>query len=140
MAIETRPYGPESSPAERLELRDRVWEVEDALFMLVEVPVQTPFTLDVMFDRLEELAAGLNRFAYVVELSSVRRPDARTRERLRQRVARINPRLVHVSVVVGANAVIRAVAKLAAFAVGFRSISFHGTINDALEACRRALR
>ena len=140
MAIETRPYGPESSPAERLELRDRVWEVEDALFMLVEVPVQTPFTLDVMFDRLEELAAGLNRFAYVVELSSVRRPDARTRERLRQRVARINPRLAHVSVVVGANAVIRAVAKLAAFAVGFRSISFHGTINDALEACRRALR
>jgi hypothetical protein len=140
MAIETRPYGPESSPAERLELRDRVWKVEDALFMLVEVPVQTPFTLDVMFDRLEELAGGLNRFAYVVELSSVRRPDARTRERLRQRVARINPHLAHVSVVVGANAVIRAVAKLAAFTVGFRSISFHGTINDALEACRRALR
>ena len=139
MTIETRPYGAESSPAERLELRDRVLQVDEALFVMMEVPVQTPFTLDVMFDRLEELAVGLTRFAYVVELSSVRRPDPPTRERLRQRVARINPRLAHVSVVVGANAVIRAVAKLAAFAVGFRSISFHTTVDEALEVCRRAL-
>jgi hypothetical protein len=139
MTIETRPYGAESSPAERLELRDRVWQVSDALFVMMEVPIQTPFTLDVMFDRLEELAAGLARFAYVVELSGARRPDAPTRERLRQRVERINPRLAHVGVVVGANAVIRAVAKLAAFAVGFRSISFHKTVDEALEACRRAL-
>ena len=140
MTIETRPYGPESSPAERLELRDRVRQVGGALFMMVEVPVQTPFTLDVMFDRLEELSAGLPRFAYVVELSSVQRPDAAARERLRQRVGRINPRLAHVSVVVGANAVIRAVAKLAAFAIGFRSMSFHTTVDEALEDCRRALR
>ena len=140
MTIEARPYGPDAAPSERMELRDRVWRVEDRLFMLLEVPVQSPFTLDVMFDRLEELAAGLDRFAYVVDLSGVKRPDARARERLRQRVGQINPRLAHVAVVVGANAVIRAVAKLAAFAIGFRSISFHASVEDAVEACRRALR
>ncbi len=107
--------------------------------MLLEVPVQSPFTIDVLFDRLEELTVGLDRFAYVVDLSGVKRPDARTRERLRQRAGQINPRLAHVGIVVGANAVIRAVAKLAAFAIGFRSISFHGTIDEAMEACRRAL-
>jgi hypothetical protein len=32
------------------------------------------------------------------------------------------------------------VAKLAAFAIGFRSFSFHGTVDEALEACRHALR
>ena len=97
-------------------------------------------TVDVLLDRLEELAAGLDRFAYVVDLTGVNRPDARTRERLRRRIAEINPRLAHVGMVVGANAVIRAVAKLAAFAIGFRSISFHMTVDEALEACRRALR
>jgi hypothetical protein len=140
MTIEARPYGPETAPAERVELRDRVWRLEDRLFMMLEVPVQTPYSLDVMFDRLEELATGLETFAYVADLSGVRRPDARARERLRQRVAHINPRLAHVSIVTGANAVIRAVAKLAAFAIGFRSISFHATVDDAVEACRRALR
>ena len=140
MTIEARPYGLDAAPSERMELRDRVWRIEDRLFMILEVPVQTPFTIDVTLDRLEELAAGLDRFAYVVDLSGVKRPDARTRERLRERVGRFNPRLAHVGIVVGANAVIRAVAKLAAFAIGFRSISFHGSVDDAVEACRRALR
>lgn len=108
--------------------------------MLVEVPEQTPWTIDSMFDRLEELAAGLDRLAYVVDLAGVQRPDARTREALRRRVAQINSRLAHVGVVVGLNVVIRAVAKITAFAIGFRSISFHKTVEDALEACRRALR
>jgi hypothetical protein len=140
MTIEARPYGPETSPTERAELRDRVWQQEDRLFMMVEVPIQTPFTLDLLFDRLEELTAGMERFAYVVDLSGVQRPDAPTRARLRERVGRINPHLVHVGAVVGANGVIRAVAKLAAFAIGFRSISFHKSVDDAVEACRRALR
>ena len=140
MTIEARPYGSETSPSERDELRDRVWRIEDRLFMIVEVPIQTPFTLDVLFDRLEEMAAGLDRFAYVVDLRGVRRPDAEAREKLRQRVAQINPRLAHVGVVVGLNAVIRAVAKLAAFAIGFRSFSFHMSVDQAVEACRRALR
>jgi hypothetical protein len=140
MIVEARPPGPDASADERAELRKRIWKVEDRLFMMVEVPVQTPFTLDVIFDRLDELAAGLDRFAYVVDLSGVRRPDARVREKLRQRVRQINPRLAHAGVVVGQNVVIRAVAKLTAFAIGFRSFSFHTSVDEAVEACRRALR
>ena len=140
MSTEARPLGTGSQADERERLRGRVWQIEDRLYMLVEVPHQTPYTVDVLLDRLEELAAGLDRFAYVVDLTGVNRPDARTRERLRRRIAEINPRLVHVGLAVGANVVIRAVAKLAAFAIGFRSISFHMTVDEALEACRRALR
>jgi len=123
----------------RAELRQRVWQIDDRLFMMAEVAVQTPFTLDALFDRLEELAVGLDRFAYVVDLTGVTRPNARVREKLRQRVGQISPRLVHVSVVIGGSVVIRAVAKLAAFATGFRSFSFHVSVDDAVEACRRAL-
>jgi hypothetical protein len=140
MSFEAGPHEPDGGAEVRAELRGRVWLVEDRVFMMSEVPVQTAFTVDVLFDRLEELAAGLDRFAYVVDLSQVRRPDARVRERLRQRVTLINHRLVHAGMVVGGNAVIRAVAKLVAFSIGFRSFSFHGSVDDALEACRRALR
>jgi hypothetical protein len=139
MSTEARPVETGAQPDERDELRRRVRPIGDRLFMLVEVPHQTPFTVDVIFDRLEELAAGLERFAYVVDLTRVARPDARTRAQLRRRVAEINHRLAHVGVVVGANVVIRAVAKLAAFAIGFRSVSFHMTVDEATEACRRAL-
>ena len=139
MTSESELHDAEAGPEARAELRKRVRQIDDRLFLLVEVQVQTPFTLDVLFDRLEELTAGLDRFAYVVDLSGVRRPDARVRERLKQRVARINTRLVHAGLVVGGNAVIRAVAKLTAFSIGFRSFSFHKTVEEALEVCRRAL-
>lgn len=138
MSLEAQ--APETAVDDRVAIQRRVRRLDDCLFMLEEVPVQTPFTIDVMFDQLEEMASGLERFAYVVDVSGVKRPDARTRERLRQRVAHVNPRLAHVGVVVGDNAVIRAVAKLAAFVIGFRSFSFHKAVEDAVEACRRALR
>jgi hypothetical protein len=141
MSTEARPLGTTGALLnERDEIRRRVRAIDDRLFLLREVPHQTPFTVDMFFDRIEELAAGMDTFAYVVDLTGVQRPDARTREQLRRRVTQINPRLAHVGVVVGANAVIRAVAKLAAFAIGFRSFSFHMTVEEATEACRRALR
>jgi hypothetical protein len=140
MSIEARPYHADSTATdERDELRARIRKLDDRLFLFNEVPVQTPFTLDVLFDRLEELTEGLDRFAYVVDLSGVKRPDARVRERLRQRVGRISPHLAHVAAVVGGNAVIRAVAKMAAFAAGFRSFTVHASVDGAIEACRRAL-
>ena len=138
--MQARPEGTDASVDATEELRQRVWKVEDRLFLMREVPIQSPFTIDVMFDRLEELAAGLNRFAYAVDLTGVQRPDAPTRQRLHDRVMRINSRLAHVGVAVGGNVIIRAVAKLAAFAIGFRSVTFHMTVDDALEACGRALR
>ena len=140
MQIESRPYGADAAADEIEALRARVWKVEDRLFVYDEVPVQSLFTLDLLFDRLEELAAGLDRFAYVVDLRGVKRPGAEVRERLKQRVDRLNPRLAHVAAVVGNNVVIRAVAKLAAFAIGFRSFTSNVSVEDGLEACRRALR
>jgi len=140
MSMEARPEGTDAFVDEREALRHRVCKVEDRLFLMEEVPIQSPFTIDVMFDRLEELSTGLNQFAYAVDLTGVQRPDAPTRQRLHERVMRINSRLAHVGVAVGLNVVIRAVVRLAAFAIGFRSVTFHMTVEEALEACRRALR
>ena len=139
-SIETRPYGADTAAADLEALRARVWKMEDHLYMFEEIPIQTTFSLDVLFDRLEELAAGDERFAYIVDLRGVKRPGPEVRERLKQRVARLNPRLAHAAVVFGANVVIRAVAKLAAFSIGFRSFTSHAGVDDAVEACRRALR
>ena len=139
MSIEARPDDADSTFVELDELRARVSKLDDRLFMFDEVPVQTTLTVDVLFDRLEELTAGLDRFAYVVDLSRVKRPDARVRERLRHRVGRLRPRLEHVGLAVGGNAVIRAVAKVAALVIGLRSFTIHASIDEAVEACRRAL-
>jgi hypothetical protein len=140
MSDEAQPTVSSELPADLDQLRRRVSRIDDRLFLLRQVPIQTPLTVEVLFNRLEELAAGLDRFAYVVDLTEARRPDAPTRDLLKQRIHRINERLVHVGLVVGSNAVMRALAKLVVFAGGARSFSFHESIDDAIQACRRALR
>lgn len=139
MMIEARPYGPDATLDELAALRARVTQVEDRVFMFQEVPIQSTFSLDLMFDRLEEMTKGLDRYAYIVDLRGVKRPGAEVRERLKHRVKRLNPHLVHAAIVVGNDVVIRAVAKLAAFAIGFRSFTSHSSVEDAVEACRREL-
>ena len=141
MSTEARPLETGALPDERDELRRRVWQIEDRLFMMVEVPHPDA----VHARRAPRSAGGAGGGTRSVRVrrrpergEASRRPDARAASR--QRVAQINPRLAHVGVVVGANAVIRAVAKLAAFAIGFRSFSFHMSVDEAVEACRRALR
>jgi hypothetical protein len=140
MNHEAEPAGSRAFSADLAQLRRRVSRIDDRLFLLQQVPKQSPFTVDVLFDQLEELAAGVDRFAYVVDLTKAERPDAPTREKLKQRIARISERLAHVGLVGGSNVVMRALAKLVIFASGVHSYSFHDSVEDATEACRRALR
>jgi len=139
MGDEAQPTAPPELSLDLDQLRRRVSRIDDRLFLLRQVSVQTRFTVEVLFDRLEELSAGLDRFAYVVDLTQAKRPDAPTRELLKQRILGLNERLAHVGLVVGSNAVMRALAKLVVFAGGVRSFSFHESIDDAAAACRRAL-
>jgi hypothetical protein len=140
MSDEAQPAATPELSADLDQLRRRVSRIDDRLFLMRQVPTQTPFTAEVLFDRLEELSAGLDRFAYVVDLTEAKRPDAPTRELLKRRIFRINERLAHVGLVVSTNVVMRALAKLVVFAGGVRSFSFHESVDDATEACRRALR
>src|SRR5262245_893712 len=70
-------------------IRSRVWVVDRLILMLHEIPTQSVFSLNLMFDCMEELAAAWPRFAYVVDLTDARRPTAEVRAELRRRVTKI---------------------------------------------------
>lgn len=139
MELEERPYGPDSTGDEREAVANRVSVVSDRVLLLREMTHQTPFSVDAMFDRIEALSRDWERFCYVVDLSQARRPDAETRAVLKGRVQRVNPRLVHVSIVVGHNPIMRAMARLVAHFMGMVSVSTHAALPAAIEEAMRAL-
>ena len=67
--LEQRAYGPDSTREESEAIADRVSCIDERVLLMREMPVQSPFSINVMFDRLESLAGGWNRFSYVVDLS-----------------------------------------------------------------------
>ena len=124
MTIEARPYGADARPAERRSCVSASGRSRTGCSCSRRSRSRRLHARRAVRPA-RGAARGLDRFAYVVDLSGVKRPDARVREKLRHRVDRIARAWRTSAVVVGGNAVIRAVAKLAAFAIGFRSFTIH---------------
>jgi hypothetical protein len=137
--LEQRAYGPDSTGEERDAIADRVSRLDERVLLLREMPVQSRFSIDLMFDRLEALAHDWDRFSYVVDLSDARRPDAETRAALKERVLRVSPRVAHVAIVVGGNLLMRAMARLFAYGMGLTSVGIHVTRAEAIEEAGRAM-
>ena len=133
------PFGADSTREQIEAIADRVSMVTDRLVLMREIPVQSPFSIDVMFDRLDALASGWERFAYVVDLSEATRPGPESRATLKARVLRISPRVAHVAIVVGGNVLMRAMARLVAYSMGLKSVSIHVTRAEAIEEAAREM-
>ena len=139
MELAQHAYGPESTGDESTAISDRVSVIGERLLLLQEIPVQSPFSVTLMFNRLEALAGGWERFAYVVDLTEAGRPGPETRAVLKERVLRISPRVVHVAIVVGGNLLMRAMARLVAYGMGLGSVGVHVTRAEAIEEAGRAM-
>jgi len=132
-------YGPGATREESDAIADRVSIVGERILLIYELPVQSPFSVDVIFDRIERLARAWDRFAYVVDLTEAKRPDPETRAGLKARVLRLLPRITHVAIAVGDNLVMRAMARLFAYGMGLPSVSIHATRAEAIEEARRVM-
>ena len=139
MELAPHAYGPGATREESEAIADRVSIVGERILVIHELPVQTPFSVDLMFDRIERLARAWDRFAYVVDLTEAARPGPETRAVLKERVLRISPRVAHVAIVVGGNLIMRAMARLFAYGMGLRSVSIHVTRAEAIEEVGRAM-
>ena len=139
MNLDERAYLSDSTREESEAIAERVSRIDERVLLMREIPVQSPFSINLMFDRLETLARGWDRFSYVVDLSEARRPDAETRAALKERVVRVNPRVTHVAIVVGGNVLMRAMARLLAYGMGMNSVGVHVTRAEAIEEAGRAM-
>jgi signal transduction histidine kinase len=138
VAIEARPYGPSSSPEEVAALRSRVFWIADSVILFHEVPIETRFSLDVLFDQVESLTANHDRVHWLVDLTEARRPSAEARSVIKARTARLRPKLDRVAFVVGGNIIIRAAARTVAHMLGLPPVTIHSTRQEGVaELLRR---
>jgi hypothetical protein len=139
MELAPHAYGPAATREEAEAIADRVSIVDERILLLYELPVQSPFSVNLMFDRMEQLARPWDRFAYVVDLTEAKRPDPETRAVLKARVIRLLPYVTHLAVAVGDNLLMRAMARLFAYGMGLPSVGIHASRAEAIEEARRAM-
>ena len=70
--IERRAYGPSATEAEHQEILSRVELIETRIVRVRELPVQTEYTVHLMFDQMEALVEGQGQYGQVLDLRSCR--------------------------------------------------------------------
>ena len=137
--LEKRRYGTDSSEAEQRAIRGRVSLHAEDVVIYREPPVVTSYTLDLFWERIRELTAGMNPYYLVGDLTGTGFPDAEIRAHLSKLYSTIHP--AHVAIFTGKNFMLNVAAKFVlGNALGDISHSVHKTSDQALAALETARR
>jgi hypothetical protein len=135
--IEARAYGPDSSPEEAEAIRSRISLLRDDIILYREMPVQSPFHLDLFEEELVRVSKELPAIALLIDLTEAKPPNAPTRERLREIFCRL-VNLRAAAVFTERNFVLNIAAKFVLSGLGLRSYTIHTTREEALKALANA--
>lgn len=136
--IEPRPYGPESTEAERQAIKDRVTVYRENILLIKPIPVQTPFSIELYYQRIKELTVTMPSHCLLVDLSESRPPDAASRAKAQENLKNYTPS--HVALFNAKNPFFKIAMQFIFSVVGVHKQSMHQTFEQALEAVERARR
>ena len=131
---ESQNYGAEASSDEIHFLRARVSVPGANIVLINELPVASPLSITVMWDRIDEITKPWSRFVVAANLSDTARPNTQSRHELTRRIAAHKGKLIRLVAATGNNAVIRAAAW---FVLGISGIPVSVVSNES-QALERA--
>lgn len=133
--LEDRGYGPTLTPAERELLSSQIYIYAPGIIRMTEAPILSPIQLDVYEEKLHGLAADLDKFQMLIDLSKVvNRPQAADRARLKEIFSPISSKVTMAAVFTGKNFILNMAAKFILGGLGFQSLTVHKHKAEALEA------
>jgi len=134
MEIEHRPYGPDSSPAEIQMLKDRVELLDHTTVYVDEVPIMSPFEIEVTTQQIAAYLRTSNAKFLVINLIGTENPDALLRAEIKKHYSQFSERIEHIAFYTGNNVIINLIAKLMVRVVGNKHYTFHTTREQAFKA------
>ncbi len=132
--ISRKPYDASATPEEVAALKACCGRLEEGVYFWKEIPVPTLFTTELFFERLDEVARGVEPYGLVVDVSDTGWPSGELIAHLRLRVRERLALHRHIAFMIERNLLVRSAVRL----VIPRSplFSVHRTLSDALEAAR----
>jgi len=111
VTIESRAYGPNSTPDEIEALRNRVSFHKGFTVLFREVPIGSEFQAGVCLGRVKELLHKHDCHSVIIDLSEANRPNPKFAEALKNQFRQMEDQLKHVVVFTGKNFLINVAAK-----------------------------
>lgn len=138
--LEVKLYDDSSTEEEIQELKKRVWLENEQIIYIKELPLVTPFTINLLLGEMCRLADQIGNCAYLIDLRESQIPDAKTRRYINVEFKRqLHKNVRHVSFVTGRNFFINTVARFVMYQTELESFSISREIQEGKEKIRKAL-
>lgn len=138
--LENKLYTEENTTKQEIEaIRSRVGLCEDRIVCYHELPQQSIFSVDLVFDEFLKYKEELGTFCVLVDLSEAGRPSAETRVVLNQRFASFRDVFIHTFFYTGKNRVINTAIRFLMYGSGYINYSVCSNYEDALNAAKNVL-
>ena len=134
---ESQNYGEAASDEIEI-LRARLSVPAVNIILIHELPTVSPFSITVMWDRIDEITTPWSRFVVAANLVDTARPNTQSRHELTRRIAAHKGKLIRLVAATGNNAVIRAAAWFVLGRSGI-PVSVVGNEEQALERAHQEL-
>lgn len=118
-------------------MRKRVTIFQDKIILYDEIPIFSPFSIEIMFSEMTKLANQFNECAYIIDISETQLPDAETRRILNKKFKETLNNVKHVAFVTGKNFIINTAAKFVMFQTNLDSFSINKTREEAVENIKK---
>ncbi|WNJ17257.1 hypothetical protein [Pontibacter sp. G13] len=127
------------SPAEIEACRHRIRFIHDQILLWEGSPTGDFRHLAVSYERLLEIQALGKKLVLIVDLTDCPRPTAAYRKAVQRIGMEVKHMFFRGAVVTGRSPFINIAAKIIITMIGYRTYSFHATLEDAKRACFREL-
>jgi hypothetical protein len=131
--IQARPYGPESTAEEIAAIKSRMTLLSPKVLQWEEMPVQTPFTVNIMIEAMAELSKDMPEFYLLVDLSKANTPTQPVRAALVKSMSNFKS-LTRIVCYTGRNFLLNVAAQFVLTAVMQSNAWVYKTREDALKA------
>ncbi len=135
--IEKKKYDHSASEQVKEAMRKRVTIFQDKIILYDEIPIFSPFSIEIMFSEMTKLANQFNECAYIIDISETQLPDAETRRILNKKFKETLNNVKHVAFVTGKNFIINTAAKFVMFQTNLDSFSINKTREEAVENIKK---
>ncbi len=137
--FEERKYSEDSTEEEIQAIKDNVFIYDPQIIYLDEIPVVSPFSINLVFDEITLLGETLGKHGLVIDIRGTRIPDAVTRRVINQRFGRVCETISHVAFCTGKNVIINTAARFVMYQTNLESFSINKTVEECFAAIKEVV-
>ncbi len=95
--IQPQQYHADNDEAIIEAIKNRVFVYEPGIIYIKEIPVPSPFTVNLVCDQALELGKQFDKWSLIVDITETKRPDAKTRRVIFEKFTNISKGISHIA-------------------------------------------